>query len=127
MTDDDRKHVCSKNNSAENTFIYVILYEDWYEKLTEAHIATQHGARDRMYFYCKQRWVISEDKGQLFVNMCSTCTRKRVKPVKGVVVTPIVSEGFNARGQVDLIDFQSCPDGRQYMFFLDFPLLIANF
>lgn len=32
-------------------------------------------------------------------------------PKKGVVIRPITTDGFNVRGQVDLIDFQSTPDG----------------
>ena len=31
---------------------------------------------------------------------------------KGVVVKPILSKEFNSRGQVDLMDFQSNPDGK---------------
>jgi hypothetical protein len=33
------------------------------------------------------------------------------KSLKGVVVKPILSKEFNSRGQVDLMDFQSNPDG----------------
>lgn len=88
----------------------MIPYEEFYNKLMEAHLSTGHGARDRMYFYCKTKWKIPKESCQLFSNMCSTCARKRVKPVKGVVIKPIVTDDFNMRGQVDLVDFQSCPD-----------------
>lgn len=47
----------------------------------------------------------------LFASLCQICVRKRAVPKKGVVVRPILSDGFNVRGQVDLVDFQSCPDG----------------
>lgn len=104
-------HICLKKDRSENSFVYVIPYEDFYDKLMEAHLATGHGARDRMHYYCKSKWKIPKDVCQLFSKMCTTCARKRSKPVKGVVVKPIVTEGFNMRGQVDLIDFQSCPDG----------------
>lgn len=112
VTVGDNHNVCLKKDSDKNHFVYVISYEDFYDKLMEAHLATLHGARDRMYFYCKEKWRISKEACQLFSNMCRTCARKRVKPVKGVVVKPIVTEGFNGRGQVDLIDLQSCPDGK---------------
>ena len=40
--------------------------------------------------------------------MCIDCQRKHVRPMtKGVVVQPILSKEFSARGQVDLIDMQS--------------------
>jgi transposase InsO family protein len=44
--------------------------------------------------------------------MCIDCQRKRVRPMtKGVVVRPILSKEFSARGQVDPIDMQSLPHG----------------
>ena len=36
-------------------------------------------------------------------------SQKRKKPVAGH--TPIITQGFNERSQMDLIDMQSCPDG----------------
>ena len=44
------------------------------------------------------------------LSQCALTQRKRVRPVtKGVVVRPILSKEFSARGQVDLIDMQSLP------------------
>jgi hypothetical protein len=44
------------------------------------------------------------------LSQCELTHRKRVRPVtKGVVVRPILSKEFSARGQVDLIDMQSLP------------------
>jgi len=43
--------------------------------------------------------------------LCTTCNVKKSKPCKGVVVKPILSADFNSRGPIDLIDFQSTPDG----------------
>jgi hypothetical protein len=46
------------------------------------------------------------------LSQCELTQRKRVRPVtKGVVVRPILSKEFSARGQVDLIDMQSLPHG----------------
>lgn len=40
-------------------------------------------------------------------------------PKKGIVVRPIISNSFNNRGQVDLIDLQSTPD-REYKWILHY-------
>ncbi len=40
--------------------------------------------------------------------------QKRMHPTAGL--RPIVTSGFNTRGQVDLIDFQSMPDGDTFVF-----------
>ena len=92
-------------------FIYLIPIEDYYQKLSEAHIETGHGGRDRMLYYIKNKWKITRSACEIFISCCETCSRKKSTIQKGVVVKPIISHGFNARGQVDLIDFQSCKDG----------------
>ena len=52
------------------------------------------------------RWVTN-----LFVKCCPTCVRRRPRKKMVVGHKPILTHGFGRRGQVDLIDFQSCPDG----------------
>jgi hypothetical protein len=42
---------------------------------------------------------------------------KRNRPVAGI--KPIITHGFGTRGQVDLIDFQSMPDGN-FCFLLNY-------
>ena len=53
-----------------------------------------------------------QEQVALFVQMCETCQLKNT-PIakKHVVVKPIISRRFNARAQVDLVDFQTNPDG----------------
>ena len=55
---------------------------------------------------------ISQNQVASFVKMCETCQLKNTPTVKKhVVVKPIISRRFNARAQVDLVDFQTNPDG----------------
>lgn len=103
-----------------------IPVEDFYPKLLEAHLSTGHGGRDKMMFFASDKWMISNDDCQLFVSLCKTCSRKKVKPRSGVVIKPIISEGFNMRGQVDLIDFQLCADG-EYRFLLNYQDHLTKF
>ena len=47
----------------------------------------------------------------MFTDVCPQCVKllSRKKPVAGI--KNIVTEGFGVRGQCDIIDFQSMPDG----------------
>ncbi|XP_043467666.1 KRAB-A domain-containing protein 2-like [Leptopilina heterotoma] len=104
-------NIILKRSSGNNDLIYMVPIEDYYEKLTEAHYQTGHVGRDRMLYYMKKKWRIPRIACEIFISLCETCNLKKSVAKKGVVVKPIISHGFNARGQVDLIDFQSCPDG----------------
>ena len=56
---------------------------------------------------------ITTEAVELFKSYCIVCQEKRKRPkTTGVVVKPILSREFNSRGQVDLIDMQSAPQGR---------------
>ncbi|XP_063827754.1 uncharacterized protein LOC135077121 [Ostrinia nubilalis] len=46
----------------------------------------------------------------IFLNLCKTCLSRKSFPKKGIVVKPLVSDDFNRRGQIDLVDFQTSPD-----------------
>jgi hypothetical protein len=106
----------------EQKSVYNIWYNDWNKfpfrqsvikgnnKITElvikrAHIATGHGARDRMLKELGKKYAnVTRDSIELFKSMCIDCQRKRVRPMtKGVVVRPNLSKEFSARSQVDLI------------------------
>ena len=103
--------VVLKRKKIDDPLIYLVPFENIYDKLLEAHIQTGHGGRDRMHYYVKKKWVISKNSCAIFAAICQTCNRKRAAPVKNVVVKLILSDGFNVRGQVDLVDLQSCPHG----------------
>ena len=68
---------------------------------------------------------ITREVIKIFLNNC-TCLRKRVHPKKGIVVKPMVFSEVNARGQVDLINFQTCPDGN-YKFILNYQDHLSKF
>lgn len=48
---------------------------------------------------------------EFFLSTCAICNCKKNMNRK-LVVKPIISKDFNERGQVDLVDFQSVPDGK---------------
>ena len=45
-----------------------------------------------------------------FLSKCENCQLKKSKKNKSMVVRPILSSRFNARGRADLIDLQRQPD-----------------
>ena len=48
----------------------------------------------------------------MFRSLCIECQKiKKRKNTKGQTSKPILSKQFNQRGQIDLIDMQSLPDG----------------
>jgi hypothetical protein len=54
---------------------------------------------------------VTRDVCKLFTNVCPHCVvvQSCRKPTAGI--KPILTSGMGVRGQVDLIDFQSMPDG----------------
>ena len=57
---------------------------------------------------------ITREVVELYKSLCIECAKKRKRPtVKGVVVRPILSNDYGSRGQVDLIDMQSMPNGNR--------------
>ncbi len=54
---------------------------------------------------------IGRELCKMFTDMCPICITqmKHSRPVAGI--KPIITHGFGTRGQVDLINFQSMPDG----------------
>ena len=72
--------------------------------------------------HCKARTFLNRVKAQfgksvperlvqLYVECCPQCTVQKPRKTVTAGHKPILTKGFGARGQVDLIDFQSCPDG----------------
>ena len=95
---------------------YFVPLEDLFNVINEAHIACGHGGEKRMEKELKKKKKkkkanVTRQQIKVFLSMCENCTLKKAKLNKGVVVRPILSNNFNSRGQVDLIDFQSQPDG----------------
>ena len=55
----------------------------------------------------------------LFAELCPTCVRRLARKTTSAGHKPILTRGLGSRGQVDLIDFQSCPD-RHHKFLLNY-------
>jgi hypothetical protein len=55
------------------------LYEETFDVIKRAHIATGHGGRDRMIKELGKKYAnVTRDSIELFKSMCIDCQRKRV-------------------------------------------------
>ena len=99
-------------NSEDEKIRYYLCIDELFPELLHVHQKVGHGGRDRM---------LKEIQGQLksvsrgivmdFLAGCELCEKKWFNKQTGSVVKPILSSHMNSRGQVDLIEMQSSPDG----------------
>jgi hypothetical protein len=128
---EDGKNVLYREN------LKLVKENELFELLDTTHKKLGHSGRDGMWrelkkdyskiskltlFYfliCNNilREVIME-----YVKLCEHCTAKQAKAKKSIVINPILSDAFNSRCQVDLIDLQSRPD-REWRFVMVYQVL----
>jgi hypothetical protein len=98
-------------NSLEGLKRYVHTGE-LFEVLLSEHQAIGHAKHETLHkAICKKYVNITRKVGDIFCQCCPGCIRAQPRPPGREGHKPILTHGFGARGQVDLIDMQSCPDG----------------
>ncbi|XP_044741411.1 KRAB-A domain-containing protein 2-like [Chrysoperla carnea] len=104
--------------------IYVICYEDLYDRLYETHVRiTNHARLDKMRKYINSRMSIPRPALNIFLKCCKACDIiKETHQPKVKVIQPLKY----TRGQIDLIDFQSLPD-HEYKWILLYKDIKTNF
>ncbi|CAM4848069.1 unnamed protein product [Rotaria magnacalcarata] len=93
---------------------YFVQLDELYDVIKEAHVLIGHRGIANTLKELKKRFVnITEKQVTLFISGCEECKRKRSMPKNSskLAIKPVISNDFNARVQVDLVDMQSCPDG----------------
>jgi hypothetical protein len=91
----------------------VSYYERLFSDLLKIHKECGHGKGRSLYRVAEARYYnLTEEHCKLFTDTCPICHPRTTvkKPTAGV--KNIITPGFGVRGQVDLIDFQSMPDGK---------------
>ena len=94
-------------------FYYYATVDVLYQLINTAHSGVGHGGLHKTYKELKKQFAnISREIIKIFLNICEQCIvkKKRTETTK-LVVKSVVTSDFNSRGQVDLIDYQACPDG----------------
>lgn len=84
-----------------------------YSIIKDVHVSCGHKGDRSTHQKIRENYAnISRNLVESYVRQCERCTEKlKKKENKGIVVRPITAKDFNDRSQVDLVDFQSLPDG----------------
>ena len=117
----DIEKLIKKRVNEDDPLLYFVANEDLYDKMYVIHDAIGHGGINKMQHHVKKKFVnITSNCIEIFVSLCDECEARRNKmSSRSLVHTPIRSTEFNCRGQVDLIDYQSLPDG-EYNWILNY-------
>ena len=94
--------------------LYFVHNDELFDIIKQVHISTGHGGRDKMQKVIFEKYAnITRAVIELYKSLCLECLKKRKRhATKGVVVKPILCSGHGSRAQVDLIDMQSIPNGK---------------
>jgi hypothetical protein len=94
---------------------------DLFDAINTAHIECEHGGRDATVKMMSNKYCnVSKQAVMIYIRMCEPCERKRNKQERKIVYKPIISQNYNARVQVDLIDFQSVSESGEYKHILTY-------
>ena len=105
---------------ALDDMVYVLHQGNMFEELMRIHEGAGHQKSRGFELRVKQHWCrVPRWVTELVVECCSQCNQRAVRKVSTAGHKPILTKGLGNRGQVDLIDFQSCPDG-EYKFLLNY-------
>lgn len=87
-------------------------YDQVFDAIFQSHEAVGHAKSERTHKMVSKKYSnISRNMVELFISLCPRCATTKVVPSKRLPRKPIITETFNDRGQIDLIDMQSIPDG----------------
>ncbi|XP_029348381.1 KRAB-A domain-containing protein 2-like, partial [Acyrthosiphon pisum] len=107
----EEKFLIHKQNAADEKIRYLVCYEDLFDKIKEFHIRTGHGGNVKLRNALHDTYYVPRPPIDIFLTVCETCNCK--KPMnRKLVIKPITTADFNERAQIDLVDFQSVPDGK---------------
>lgn len=89
--------------------------------IRDLHAACGHKGEKKTYKKVAEHYAnITMQMIKQIIEQCERCAEKSKKTnTTGIVVRPIVSRDLNERAQIDLIDYQSLPDG-PYKFVLHY-------
>ena len=100
------------NHDGDN-FKFIACFEEVYDIISQAHSTVGHGGEKKTFNEAKKKWAnITQEACHLYISFCEACHQKKARKVpKGIVVKPVKSDNMFSRSQVDLINYQTLPDG----------------
>ena len=102
----DSKRIFKTNNNKQ-----VLRMDEMFDTMQQIHCSKGHAGRNIMLKALEKYANVTQEIVMQFLNLCETCQLKSKKARKHLVVKPIVSNDFNHRCQMDLINMQSSSDG----------------
>lgn len=126
---DNQKVLIMKRKHQSDPIVQIIPTEDYYQRILDAHIATNHGWRDKIVNVLRGKYAVPIFAITIFLTMCKTCLAKKNTPKKSPVTKPMLKSMNNLNiskkqtnsrsGQIDLVDFQTLPD-EEYKWLLQY-------
>ncbi|KAL0861622.1 hypothetical protein ABMA27_009121 [Loxostege sticticalis] len=123
---DDEEFLIMKKDKPGDPTIRVVPYEEYYDVLIKVHKDCEHGGCNKMYNLIKESHFVARRAIEIFVSLCPVCISKSNIPRKGIGGCYSLSNFNKSRGQIDLIDMQSVPDG-QFKWILNYQDLSTRF
>ena len=108
----NKTRIIKKRN--QDSYVTLVPVEDTFAILDRVHKSIGHKGRDLMLktSEMKEYSNVTVEMIKAYLDCCKYCAEeKKRRMTTGCVVKPILSSKFNERAQMDLIDFQSLPDG----------------
>jgi len=104
------------------------VVENFTSIIRDMHVASGHKGETKTHKKIMEHYSnITMAAVKAYIANCERCAEKsKKKCTRGVVVRPILSSSLNERGQVDLVDFQSLPDG-DFKFILHYKEHLTKF
>ncbi len=107
------KLLIEKLENLDSQVKYYVYIEQLFKIIHETHLFIGHYGINATDLAIGEKFVnVPRELIKKYVENCDLCLKKKAKqPRNGLVFKPIISDDFNSRSQMDMIDFQSNPDG----------------
>ncbi|XP_063827232.1 KRAB-A domain-containing protein 2-like [Ostrinia nubilalis] len=104
----DKTCLIFKRNTILDPAILILPREEYFDTLNFIHESCNHGGCKKMIEIFRHKYYIPIKAVEIFIDVCPTCgpTNSVASSIKKLHSI----EGFNIKGEVDIIDFQQCPD-----------------
>lgn len=113
VTVGEKERLIAPLKAGQTKMRFFVRNSELFDILMKAHLDLNHGRRNRMFEEVKKDYKnVSVEAINIFLELCGACLGKKKTKRRGLTVKPMVFNAFNDRTQVDLIDFQSSPDGQ---------------
>lgn len=107
-----QEYITFKKKNPDDPTVLIIPSEEFFDVLMPIHVSCGHVGRDKILKNIKNKFYVPKKAIEILTALCPVCGHKKnnssdVNKSNTVQIT----DCFNVRGVLDIIDFQSFPDG----------------